>query len=962
MRKIGSIIVGLFIALTAVGQVSQMEQQYLNLAARFEARTDPRQLDKDLMNYLVLYPYTTYLDEIHFMDGVLLEERGLHKKALKELELVDFKSLTRPHQPEYQFYRGYAYMMLQRYENGATYFNILKKKNSPYQTRGAYYYAYCMYKLGSYDKALPALLELESNKTYSQTVPYYIVQVYYAQGHYDEVTTRANQLLNEQPTNPNNAELHRMLGEIAFQNSDYQSAVSHLKTYESLLNKAKAEAESSKSKKAKDAEDKTSYELVRNDVYLLGASYYHMKDYHQAINYLRQVEVKRDSLTESVYLCLGHAFMQLVNLEQAKQNYLAAYQSGISATVREEALYNYALTTYQSSSALGESVNAFTDFLKQYPGSKYEDNILALLSDAFRQSKNYEAALHALESIDHPNAKLLEAKQFLRYQLAMDAYLQGQTQKAADWFTAVIDDQSGSKALIRESYYMRAETDYALKRYEDCTKDLNAFYASSAGSPNLAPAKYLRGYNHFALKNYAAAQQDFEAYLKMIMSTDPTYPDALNRLGDCAFNARSFTEAISYYQRAIDYQSTAGDYSYFQKGYAEGLQRKYSAKITTMQTLVNRYPKSDYADDALYEIARTYLIQENDRAALQAYDQLLSSYPRSEQTKKACLERAMLYTNLGETNKAIAAYKQTIERFPATEEAYTALAGLEALYVETNQVDQYIAYSKTLSKYHMTSTFREDSLQYTAHYLAAVNYYKSKDYDRALLEYKALTTITGNPYMVEALTRAAEITYDKANYKEALAYFKQLLPLATSRDNLNMARLGILRCDYNLHDIQATIAIATDILDDEPVADNMRKEALYNRAKAYMEQQQYGQAMVDWTPLAEEVRTAQGAEAKYQLAFCAYQLGAYDHAEDEIMSFAQMNTQHQYWLAKALILLADINMEKGDTFQARQYLLTLVNNYRANDDILTIVQQKLNQLDASEAQPNTLNEEDDNDE
>lgn len=964
MRQIGSLLIAILIVSVAFGQVSQMEREYLSLAERYEARTAPRQLEQDLRTYLVLFPYTTYLDEIHFMDGVLLEERGLHKKALKELELVDFKSLTRPHQPEYQFYRGYAYMMLQRYENAATYFNILKKRPSEYQTRGAYYYAYCMYKLGTYDKALPALLELETNKTYSKTIPYYIVQVYYAKGDYEQVTTRAAKLLSEQPNNHNNAELHRMLGEIAFQNRDYQSAVSHLKTYETLLGKAKAEAQESKSKKGNEKEDNAPYELVRNDVYLLGASYYHLKDYQQAINYLRKVEVKRDSLSESVYLCLGHAFMQQGNIEQAKQNYLAAYQSGLNSTVREEALYNYALTTYQSSSALGESVNAFTDFLKQYPGSKYEDNILALLSDAFRQSKNYEAALKALESIESPNRKLLEAKQFLRYQLAIDSYLQGQYQKASDWFTAVIDDPVGGLALKTETYYLRAETDYALGRYEDCAKDLKAFYASSKAkdSPNLSKAKYLSGYNHFALKNYPSAKADFEDYLKVIMSTDPTYADALNRLGDCAFNARAFNEAINYYQRAIDYQSTAGDYSYFQKGYAEGLQRNYSAKIKTMQALVSRYPKSDYADDALYEIARTYLIKEDERAALQAYEQLLASYPRSEQTRKSCLERAMLYTNLGETDKAIAAYKQTIERFPATEEAYTALSGLEALYVETNQVDQYVAYSKTLGKYHMTSSFREDSLRYTAHYLAAVNYYKTKDYEKALKEYKALTTITGNPYMVEALTRAAEISYDKASYKEALGYFRQLIPIAPSRDNLNMARLGVLRCQYNLNDTEATIAIATDILEDEPVSESMRLEALYDRAKAYMAKKQYGQAIVDWTPLAEEVRTAQGAEAKYQLANCAYQLGAYDNAEQEIMSFAEMNTQHQYWLAKSLILLADINQEKGDTFQARQYLLTLLNNYRANDDILTIVHQRLQALDAAEEQLNGSNEEEDNDE
>jgi hypothetical protein len=71
------------------------------------------------------------------------------------------------------------------------------------------------------------------------------------------------------------------------------------------------------------------------------------------------------------------------------------------------------------------------------------------------------------------------------------------------------------------------------------------------------------------------------------------------------------------------------------------------------------------------------------------------------------------------------------------------------------------------------------------------------------------------------------------------------------------------------------------------------------------------------------------------------------------MSFTQMNTQQQYWLARALILLSDINLGKGELFQARQYLLALQTNYtHQGDDIQTIVTNRLQALDALE-QPTT---------
>ncbi len=77
-------------------------------------------------------------------------------------------------------------------------------------------------------------------------------------------------------------------------------------------------------------------------------------------------------------------------------------------------------------------------------------------------------------------------------------------------------------------------------------------------------------------------------------------------------------------------------------------------------------------------------------------------------------------------------------------------------------------------------------------------------------------------------------------------------------------------------------------------------------------------------------------------------MGALDNAEQEIMAFAQMNTQHQYWLAKAMILLADISLKRDDTYQAQQYLLALQANYRAQDDIQSIIAERLNAIAAQQ--------------
>ena len=92
-----------------------------------------------------------------------------------------------------------------------------------------------------------------------------------------------------------------------------------------------------------------------------------------------------------------------------------------------------------------------------------------------------------------------------------------------------------------------------------------------------------------------------------------------------------------------------------------------------------------------------------------------------------------------------------------------------------------------------------------------------------------------------------------------------------------------------------------------------------------------------------------GAEAKYQLANAYFQLGSIELAEEEIMSFTQMQTAQQYWLAKSLILLSDINVQRNDIFQAKQYLLALQSNYQQQDDIPSIILDKLQEIEQLEA-------------
>ncbi len=333
--------------LSAVSVMSSpMEDEFFALRNRFPSRDN--ELKADLEKYLAAYPYTTYYDDAQMMLGVIHTEKKQYKQALRNFRNVDWKQLGRYDQPMFFFYRGYAFMQSGDADAAISCFKVLKESNNPYTLQGRYYYAYCMYKNGQYKEALPDFLALEKTEQYGSIVPYYIVQIYYTQGKYDEVWERAKELLENDPSNANNAEIYRIVGEMYYNKGQYGKSAEQLEKYASIMNKKKKK-------------------LMRNDLYLMGIAYYKQKRYDDAIRSLKQVKQEKDTISESTCLHLGHAYVKTGQWESAQLAYSAAMNFRLNNKTREEAMYNYALTTYQKNTALGESVTAFNNFLNEYP-------------------------------------------------------------------------------------------------------------------------------------------------------------------------------------------------------------------------------------------------------------------------------------------------------------------------------------------------------------------------------------------------------------------------------------------------------------------------------------------------------------------------------------------------------------------------------------------------------------------
>ncbi len=91
-------------------------------------------------------------------------------------------------------------------------------------------------------------------------------------------------------------------------------------------------------------------------------------------------------------------------------------------------------------------------------------------------------------------------------------------------------------------------------------------------------------------------------------------------------------------------------------------------------------------------------------------------------------------------------------------------------------------------------------------------------------------------------------------------------------------------------------------------------------------------AFDEFARVSSNLKTEEGAEAKYRMVRIYYDSDQLDKAEDEVFDFAERNTSHQYWLAKSFIVLADIYAQRDDFFQAKATLQSVIDGYASADD------------------------------
>ncbi|MDR0686200.1 MAG: tetratricopeptide repeat protein [Dysgonamonadaceae bacterium] len=928
------------------------EVDYLLVASEFHL--GDRDVSGDLHQYLRAYRGSVYSNEVYFMLGMEYCRVGDYGRAVEWFARVELDGLSAVKQEDYAYRLGRSYVETGDYSEAGRLFHLLRLHSVRYHDAAIYHLGCLSYLDKDYSAALSYFNELLDKPDFLLDVKYYLVQIHFAEGRYYQTVTDGLSLLGERHDDERNVSVGRVVGLSYFEEGDYGGAVEYLREYVD-----------------------SGGDVDVRDRYILGLSYFYEGQYGAVVGTFGDGDPGDDELGQHIYFLLGRSYLMLEEFNKALVSFGAASRMDYDMGVREAAMYNYAMLLHRNSgSVFGESVTVLERFINMYPRSVYVGDASDALVDVYMTTKDYGTALASIGRLREPGVVILEAKQRLLYYLGTQNFVNGAYGEAVSNFTEAVSVGHYASDARRDATYWRGEAYYRLGEYDRAEEDFRTVvgFGHSAGV-NGRFAVYGLAYCDFHRRRYDMAAHGFRRYAAL-GADDRTVADACVRLGDCYFFARRFDDAIAAYERSVALLPASGAYAVFRSGYVLGLKKDYGGKIARMDGLIADYPGSPYVPDALYEKGRAYVLLGDMENAVMVYRFLLDRYPDSGNARRAALQIGLLYFNDGQLDRAVAAYKDVVARYPGSEESRTAVQDLKSVYFEQNDLAGYSDYVRSLGGAVTFGATEQDSLTYLAaerlftlgepqkartamlsylgqypdgafsdgaHYYLGRMYFDERDFGAAEREFERLVGGVGGRFTEESLVYLSRIYYDDKRYAQALPVYERLRSVAENRANRELGALGVVRTAGHLKEYDTVIAAADVLLEAGDGGAAVLQEARCYRAEAYIATGDSLAAEGDLLALSGDVRTVFGARGRYMLAQYYFDGGRIEDARGVIMEYVRDGTPHVYWLARSIILLAEIYVRDGETLVARQYLESLSGSYKGeDDDIQALIRERLN--------------------
>lgn len=875
-----------------------------------------------------------------------------YSKAISYFSEIDFAKLTAEQQMQGKFQYGYSYFSERKLTDALLYFNQVKFSEHAYTAAANYYAGFIAFSEEKYDAALIDLKKAETNEAYKTIVPYLIASVYYRLGQYDEVLRYAERL-GENDAIKNLRELRLLVAESYYAKGEYIKAADQYN--QSLTDKSIGDP--AIWYRAGICNDKAGNQ--KEAVRLL----------ELAANTTEQISFAASYQLGIVYLKTGDKAYAINAFDRARKT--------TDKTLAEQAQFNFAKVLYDQEQA-DKAILEFEYYLNAFPQGEFENETKELLAQAYVNGNNYNKAIEYIQGLPRKSPAIEQAYQKATFLKGTEHFNKNEYAEAVTHFTKSLTYPRDEKYVQRAAFW-NGEAFSIQKKYAEAEPFYQLSIKNGTGDLTmLQQAYYGLGYVQYNQKEHARALNSFREFINKSSKQTPNYADGLLRLADCHFIARSFEEALSFYNKYKDAKGNDMDYAYLQAGLIYGMQRNYEASGNQFNLLISNYPTSSYLAEALYQKAQFDIEQGAYQKAIDALSQLIKAEPTSAYVPYAYARRAASYFNLKNYNNTIEDYTKLISLYPTHAMAQEVLLPLQEsldLTGRSTEFDQYLASvkkaspdSKGLEKLEFetakklyfneqydkaiialkgfNSTYSLSVLKTEANYYVAESYYRLQQWDKAYPVYSELKQYTTFQFAARVAARLADVSFKLGRYDEAVPHYHYFERFAVNKKDLYAALSGIMESFYLLGQYDSSDHYARQIIERAAINAGAENKASLYLGKSAMAKGDYEAAEDEFLNTLNAARDEYGAEAKYLLGTIFFVRKDYKQSIETLMSLNNDFAAYDAWVGKSFLLLADNFLAKEDLFQAKATLQSLVDNF----PIETIKMEATNKLKEIEKQ------------
>ena len=915
-----------------------------------------------IISFIKENPTHLMADHASFIYANSLFKNKKYRDALKVYKSVNPSDISTEEQDELNFKKAYCHYQTQETQKAATIFRNLSEKENTYRNDARYYYAHILYVNDKQKESLEYFDILKEDEKYRDIAGIYILQINFNNGNYDFVTENGDTVLQNAQKN-RKADIALMMAESWHQKGDYAKSLGY---YEMA-------SQNSRRKFPREIEFKIGFCKIKNS------------DYDGAIEHFIKVTDNKDELAQYASYYMAQCYTSTEQDKFARNTFFKAYTMEFNDTLRENALYNYAVLSFiPGIDPFNETINVLNDFIQKNPQSDITSELQDIVIHLLLNSKDYSNVLETIEQYDRLSPELKKIQSQLTYNVGIQLYNEGKYEDAIRYFEKSSKNNDIESDSQKESIYWTADAYYQLNNHNKAL-DTYLRFINTKGSEKLdiyALAHYNSAYLYMGSNDFKNASIKFKEFIDNDKLSDKErQADAWLRIGDCHFIQRQYNNAITSYNNSLKLSDKNADYAYFQEAMGYGALGKTNEKIDKLNNIISRHQKSSFYDRAIYEIGMSHLNSDDSRSAITSFDKLVKERPRSQYARKALMKIGMIYYNNDENDKAMERLKTVVTQYPNTDESREALNIIGNIYRDNNDIQSYFDYiaENNLGE---ISIDRQDSLTFRnvedfyssqkyqqvikgakqyiekypkGAYLLNVHYYAmksmelTKDTDSIRPHIEYIINQNDNEYTDNALLLIARMDYDESKYSSSAEYYERLLNITEDQHITTEAIEGSMKSYYFSKQYDKAIGKAKQLLTTQDINSNRKKQANYILGKSYFDKQDYSEALKHLDICSNTDNSETAAECAYLSTICLYKSQRYDEAEEKVFLVSDRFNSHIKWTAQSFIVLSDVYVAKDNIFQAKETLKSVIENYPEGEaDYELIVgeaQDKLNIID-----------------